>query len=214
MADLRKEIDDVRHENSELKNTVNEMKVWMRSGQFSKNNDSDARIKTERGPGPRMSIQVANKRQKDHHIRSSHRINPLAPDVAEQPVAFYAYMESYSTSSLPIHTTLIFDTVQLNDGHGYSKHDGVFIAPRAGVYVFHWTIQVDIHAWASIEIVVNGTPIGKIEKLNSELREEKFIRRLELTDLRRQMDGIRRVNRELKEVNERPHGFISCIEHA
>lgn len=54
----------------------------------------------------------------------------------------------------------------------------------------------------------------KIEKLNSELREEKFIRRLELTDLRRQMDGIRRVNRELKEVNERPHGFISCIEHA
>lgn len=54
----------------------------------------------------------------------------------------------------------------------------------------------------------------KIEKLNSELREEKFIRRLELTDLRRQMDGIRRVNRELKEVNDRPHGFISCIEHA
>lgn len=75
MADLRKEIDDVRHENRELKNTVNEMKVWMRSGQFSKNNDSDARIKTETGPGPRMSIQVANKRQKDHHIRSSHRIS-------------------------------------------------------------------------------------------------------------------------------------------
>lgn len=54
----------------------------------------------------------------------------------------------------------------------------------------------------------------KIEKSNSELREEKFIRRLEITDLCRQMDGIRRVNRELKEVNERPHGFISCIEHA
>lgn len=87
-------------------------------------------------------------------------IDPPTPDVTEQPVAFYAYMESYHTSSLPIHTTLIFDTVQLNDGHGYSKHDGVFIAPRTGVYVFHWTIQVDIHAWASIEIVVNGTPIG------------------------------------------------------
>lgn len=51
MANLRKEIDGVRHENRELKNTVNG-KVWMRSGQFSKNNDSDARIKTERGPAP------------------------------------------------------------------------------------------------------------------------------------------------------------------
>lgn len=75
MADLRKEIVGVRHENRELKNTVNEMKVWMRSGQFSINNDSDARIKTERGPGPRMSIQVANKRQNEHHIRSSQRIS-------------------------------------------------------------------------------------------------------------------------------------------
>lgn len=73
MADLRKEMDGVRHENRELKNTVNEMKVWMRSGQFSKNNDSDARIKTERGPAPRMLIQVANKRQNEHHIRSSQR---------------------------------------------------------------------------------------------------------------------------------------------
>lgn len=75
MADLRKEIDDMRHENRELKNTMNEMKVWMRSGQFSKNNDFDARMKTERGPAPRMSIQVANKRQKEHHIRSSQRIS-------------------------------------------------------------------------------------------------------------------------------------------
>lgn len=75
MAVLRKDIDGVRHENCELKNTVNEMKVWMRYGKFSKYNDSDARIKTERGPAPRMLIQVANKRQNEHHIRSSQRIS-------------------------------------------------------------------------------------------------------------------------------------------
>lgn len=75
MADLRKDIDGVRHENRELKNTVNEMKVWMRYGKFSKYNDSDARIKTERGPAPRMLIQVANKRQNEHHIRLSQRIS-------------------------------------------------------------------------------------------------------------------------------------------
>lgn len=81
MADLRKEIVGVRHENRELKNTVNEMKVWMRSGQFSINNDSDARIKIERGPGPRMSIQVANKRQNEHHIRSSQRISEFLSQI-------------------------------------------------------------------------------------------------------------------------------------
>lgn len=52
----------------------------------------------------------------------------------------------------------------------------------------------------------------KIEKSNSELREEKFIRRLEITDLHGQMDGISRVEHELKEVNKRPHGFILCLE--
>lgn len=54
--------------------------------------------------------------------------------------------------------------------------------------------------------------LRKIEKSNFELREEKFIRRLEITDLRGQMDGISRVGHELKEVNKRPHGFISCLE--
>lgn len=53
------------------------------------------------------------------------------------------------------------------------------------------------------------------ERLRSQipkLREEKFIRRLEITDLHGQMDGISRVEHELKEVNKRPHGFILCLE--
>lgn len=85
---------------------------------------------------------------------------PPSPDITEQPVAFYAYMNSYHASSLPSHVTLVFDTVQLNDGNGYNKHDGVFITPRTGVYAFHWSIKIAAHSWASVEIVVNGTPIG------------------------------------------------------
>lgn len=72
LADLRKEIDYVRRENHELKNTVNEMKVLMKSGQFSDNNKADARIKTERKPVP---IQVAKKGQKENRIRSARRIS-------------------------------------------------------------------------------------------------------------------------------------------
>lgn len=56
----------------ELKNTVNEMKVLMKSGQFSDNNKADARIKTERKPVP---IQVAKKGQKENRIRSAQRIS-------------------------------------------------------------------------------------------------------------------------------------------
>lgn len=72
LADLRKEIDYVRRDNHELKNTMNEMKVLMKSGQFSDNNKADARIKTERKPVP---IQVAKKGQKENRIRSAQRIS-------------------------------------------------------------------------------------------------------------------------------------------
>lgn len=63
-------------------------------------------------------------------------------------------------ASLPGHVTLVFDTVQLNDSNGYNKHDGVFLAPRTGVDTFHWSIKIDVHSWASVEIIVKGTLIG------------------------------------------------------
>lgn len=56
MVDLCKDIDGVRYENCELKNMVNEMKVWMRYGKFLKYNDLDVRIKIERGFVFRMLI--------------------------------------------------------------------------------------------------------------------------------------------------------------
>lgn len=71
LANLRNDIDDVRRENRELRDMVNEMNVWMRSGQFLENNDSNARIK----PALRMALQVANKGQIERRIRSSQRIS-------------------------------------------------------------------------------------------------------------------------------------------
>ncbi|XP_061188349.1 uncharacterized protein LOC133196477 [Saccostrea echinata] len=79
---------------------------------------------------------------------------------ATQPVAFYAYMNSFSQPNIPAHVTLTFDTVIINEGNGYNKHDGVFIVPTNGIYAFHWSLKVDAHSWASVEIIVNGNAIG------------------------------------------------------
>ncbi|XP_052693007.1 uncharacterized protein LOC128171278 [Crassostrea angulata] len=161
MAELRDQMDNVVRENCEMKKKWNELDDILISV-YIHLNKSKPEIQSGIMPEHRtpLSYQHVAENRKANSVRSVQRIVPPAPDVTEQPVAFYAYMDSYHTPGLPIHTTLIFDTVQLNDGHGYSKHDGVFIAPRTGVYVFHWTIQTEVHSWESIEIVVNGSPIG------------------------------------------------------
>ncbi|XP_062612004.1 collagen alpha-2(VIII) chain-like [Saccostrea cucullata] len=86
-------------------------------------------------------------------------VHPTSVSTAET-VAFYAYMNSFSQGNIPAHTTLTFDSVIINEGNGYNKHDGVFIVPVNGIYAFHWSLKVDSHSWASIEIIVNGNAIG------------------------------------------------------
>ena len=36
---------------------------------------------------------------------------------------------------------LVFETVTVNDGEHYDPYDGVFVAPRKGVYLFSWTVS-------------------------------------------------------------------------
>ncbi|XP_062612007.1 uncharacterized protein LOC134273815 [Saccostrea cucullata] len=88
------------------------------------------------------------------------RIIPPTSFSASQPVAFYAYMNYFLQSNITAHVTLTFDTVIINEGNGYSKHDGVFIVPVTGIYAFHWSLKVKTFSWASVEIIVNGRSIG------------------------------------------------------
>ncbi|XP_062612000.1 uncharacterized protein LOC134273808 [Saccostrea cucullata] len=88
------------------------------------------------------------------------RIIPATSVSPTQSVAFYVYMNSFSQPNIPGHMTLTFDTVIINEGNGYTKHDGVFIVPIKGTYVFHWSFKVAVQSWASVEIIVNGNAIG------------------------------------------------------
>ena len=52
--------------------------------------------------------------------------------------------------------TLVFPKVITNVGHGYNPSDGVFTAPRAGVYVFFVNVQSYSNDDIYVDIVLNG----------------------------------------------------------
>ena len=77
-----------------------------------------------------------------------------------EQIAFYTYLSANSAASLRQHHILVFDTVKTNMGNGYHVGDGIFIVPSSGLYVFAWTVTVQPHGWASVEIVVNAEVLG------------------------------------------------------
>lgn len=76
-------------------------------------------------------------------------------------VAFYAYLSSDTSASVDYHI-ILFDTVITNVGNAYHPHMGTFIAPRAGIYVFTWTIRLYGNAYFMTELVVNNVVVNWI----------------------------------------------------
>ena len=61
-----------------------------------------------------------------------------------------------SSSSTWNSGTLVFPKVITNVGNGYNSSDGVFTAPRAGVYVFFVNVQGYSNNDVYVDIVLNG----------------------------------------------------------
>lgn len=69
-------------------------------------------------------------------------------------------MSTNTQANLRQHHTLIYDVVKVNRGQGYHQDDGIFTVPSSGVYVFAWTVAIQTHGWASVELAVNGVVFG------------------------------------------------------
>lgn len=73
---------------------------------------------------------------------------------------FYAVIRG-KTLSFNVDTILVFETVILNEGGFYNKYEGVFVAPRKGMYLFSWTVSGSgIGKYTVTELVIENQVIS------------------------------------------------------
>lgn len=75
MAELREQMDDIRRVNRELKETVDEVKGWMKFKQFPEIKKSKSQIHIKEEHLPRIPYNQANESRKDNSIRSVKRLS-------------------------------------------------------------------------------------------------------------------------------------------
>ncbi|XP_045158683.1 heavy metal-binding protein HIP-like [Mercenaria mercenaria] len=87
----------------------------------------------------------------------------------ENPIAFYGKMMNVHTnvSQNPI---LKFNNVVTNIGDPYSQHNGLFIVPVSGIYVFSTTVMTETDSDAHVGIYVNDVRMTNVKLYGSEHR--------------------------------------------
>ena len=78
---------------------------------------------------------------------------------AEGAVAFQAHM-STDLTHIGIHQKIPFDSISLNLGNAYHGTHGLFIAPRAGIYIFSGSILAHHTKEIEMSFMKNGAYIG------------------------------------------------------
>lgn len=77
---------------------------------------------------------------------------------------FFAIIKS-NEFNLETESTVVFETVTVNEGGQYNKYDGVFVAPQDGFYLFSWTVStVNTHRVITELVVENGVISSTGEK--------------------------------------------------
>ncbi|CAC5382972.1 unnamed protein product [Mytilus coruscus] len=87
------------------------------------------------------------------------KISMLENEREKQPVLFYAIIKQ-SEFSLNKYSTVVFETIIINEGGHYNNNDGIFVAPRDGIYMFSWTVCTVNAAYIITELVVEEKVIS------------------------------------------------------
>ncbi|VDI52138.1 Hypothetical predicted protein [Mytilus galloprovincialis] len=74
-------------------------------------------------------------------------------------VLFYAIIKQREFS-LNKQSTVVFETVIINEGGHYNNNDGIFVAPRDGIYMFSWTVSTVNTNYILTELVVEENVIS------------------------------------------------------
>ncbi|XP_060580971.1 uncharacterized protein LOC132737658 isoform X1 [Ruditapes philippinarum] len=78
----------------------------------------------------------------------------------EGPVAFHAVSDKHNITHLGSNENIKFETILLNVGGGYHSQHGLFIAPKAGIYLFSTSV-VTSGTKLYARITKNGAPLAK-----------------------------------------------------
>jgi hypothetical protein len=79
-----------------------------------------------------------------------------------EPVIFYATTKDQEYSfTLEKKSTLVFERVVINIGSHYNNIDGIFVAPKRGIYLFAWTVCTNGANYFMTELMVDNTMISR-----------------------------------------------------
>jgi hypothetical protein len=62
---------------------------------------------------------------------------------------------------------LVFERVVMNIGGHYNNIDGIFVAPRTGIYLFAWTVCTHAANYVMTELMVDNTMISRAGEYES-----------------------------------------------
>ncbi|CAC5375406.1 unnamed protein product [Mytilus coruscus] len=102
-----------------------------------------------------------------------------------EPVMFYALIKSGSNIYLNAKSTVVFESVILNIGGHYNSNDGVFVAPRKGVYLFSWTVSSAVSKYILTQLVVQNRIISNAGETDT----DPFYHSASMTSLCRMQKG-------------------------
>jgi hypothetical protein len=75
---------------------------------------------------------------------------------------FYATTRDETNSfTLEKKSILVFERVVMNIGGHYNNIDGIFVAPKTGIYLFSWTVCTEGAHYVLTELMVDNTMISR-----------------------------------------------------